>query len=148
MSRGQETFEYLRDSLIEWKYKDTMNNVSGEGFNEDNVVNILGNLPTQTVFDYVYIHPPVSSRTALTTGSRNTKRITETSTIDVYCRRIGNANEGKRKTLEAMYEIVDKISEVFEAQGFLITESFTDLNYNNNNTIRKVMNITKTYIEN
>ncbi len=148
MSRGQETFEYLRDSLIEWKEKTTLNNVNGEGFNEDNVVNILGNLPTSNIFDYVYIHPPVSSRTSLTTGSRNTKRITETSTIDVYCRRIGNSNEGKRQTLDAMYEIVDKISEIFEVQGFLITESFTDLNYNNNNTIRKVMNITKTYIEN
>lgn len=148
MSRGQETFEYLRDSLIEWKEKTTLNDVNGAGFNEDNVVNILGNLPTANIFDYVYIHPPVSSRTSLTTGSRNTKRITETSTIDVYCRRIGNANEGKIKTLEAMYEIVDKISEIFEVQGFLITESFTDLNYNNNNTIRKVMNITKTYIEN
>lgn len=148
MSRGQETFEYLRDSLIEWKEKTTLNNVNGEGFNEDNVVNILGNLPTSNIFDYVYIHPPVSNRTSLTTGSRNTKRITETSTIDVYCRRIGNANEGKIQTLEAMYEIVDKISEIFEVQGFLITESFTDLNYNNNNTIRKVMNITKTYIEN
>ena len=42
--------------------------MNGAGFNEDNVVNILGILPTSNIFDYVYIHPPVSSRTSLTIG--------------------------------------------------------------------------------
>lgn len=147
MSKGQKTFEYLRDSLIAWKSKNTPNNENGEGFNENNVVNIeTGALPTALIFDFVYIHPPISNRRANTTGSRNTKTITETSTIDVYCRRVGNGNEGKRRTLEAMYEITDKISEIFDTQGFIVTETFTDLNYGGNSTIRKVMNVTKTYI--
>lgn len=146
MSKASEIFNYLQDSLIQWKPKTSNPTVNGEGFSADNVRNIEGSLPPTNEFDYVYIAPPIVNETALTTGSRGVKQTTHTYVIDIYCKRLGMGNAGKRATLQAMEENTDFISRLFIEQGFLVTRPRADLNYSGNHTARQVMNITKTFI--
>lgn len=146
MSKFTEIFEYLRDELIAWKHKDTMPNVSGEGFNDRNVLDIVGTLPTANVFDFVYIRPPVMANQKLTTGTHNTERSTQTYTIEVFCKRGGTGNSMKRATREALEETTSYIINLFSRLGFTISVTAPDLRYLDDNTARQIITITKTFI--
>lgn len=147
MNKFDEIFEYLKKELIEWKPKETTPDKSGVGFNEFNIKDILGTLPTVTVFDYVYVSPPVLAGSGLTTGSRNVQRSTQTFTIDIYCRRNGTGNKMKEETFKALRETTDFISDLFASQGFIISGSPADLNFQGSDTARQILNITRTFIE-
>ncbi len=147
MNKFEDVFEFLKKELIEWKPKDTTPDKSGIGFNDYNVKEILGTLPTTSVFDYVYVSPPVMASSGLTTGSRNVQRSTQTFTIDIYCKRGGTGNKMKEETFKALRENTDFISNLFASQGFIIGGSPADLNFQGSNTARQILNITRTFIE-
>ncbi len=146
MNKHIEIFEYLRDELMNWRFKETNPTVNGIGFNLDNVREIESSLPSATEFDYVYVSPPIINERGVTTGARETQRSTQTFTIDIYSRRLGSGAAAKRNTLAAIHENSTFISNLFAKHGFIISMSKADLNYNNNNTARQVINITKTFI--
>lgn len=149
MNKSFEVYKYLKDALIAWKPKTSHITVSGAGFNESNVVNIeMDVLPNTSAFDYVFIAPPILNQRGRTTGARGVQQSTQTFVIDVYSRRSGVGVEMKKKTLRAMHENVEFISNLFARQGFLITTPMMDLDYSGNGTIRQVINVTKTFITN
>lgn len=147
MNKFDDVYEYLKTELIKWKPKDTLPDVNGEGFNEHNVRPILGTLPTTIIFDYVYLSPPVLASSGLTTGSREVQRSTQTYTIDIYCRRGGTGNKMKEDTFRAMRELSSFITDIFARQGFIISGSPADLNFQGNDIARQVLNVTRTFIE-
>ena len=147
MNKFDEIFEYLLNELVKWKPKTTTPDINGIGFNKHNVKQILGTLPTAIVFDYVYLSPPVMASSGLTTGSRQVQKTTQTFTVDIYCRRGGTGNKMKEETFKAIRELSDFISDIFARQGFIISGSPADLNFQGNDTARQVLNVTRTFIE-
>lgn len=145
--RNLDVFEYLQNALIEWKPKTTDNSQQGVGFNTGNVVNIaVGGLPPHQEFDYVFFTPAATNFMRMTTGGGKVGRTTETYQIDLYCRRSGLGNAMKRETLKAMGETMDFITNLFSQQGYMVTTVTPDLNFGGNDTIRQIVNITRTYI--
>lgn len=144
---SQEVYEYLRDNLIEWKPRESRPAKNKVGFDNDNVRNIeVGSLPIDSIFDYVFIAPPIINRQGTTTGAGRNVRITETYTLDVYVQR-GTSTDRKIQSLKDMDDTRNLISEMFEKIGFIIMMPQADLNYNDAGIIRQVMNITRTYIK-
>lgn len=147
MNKSELVFDYLKDSLIQWNEKTTQNSVDGDGFNENNVVDIdIGALPKSNEFDYIYMSPPIVNQSGVTTGSQGVQRSTQTFVIDTYCKRKGIGNDAKRKTLQDMRKNTEFISNLFAKQGFTIMLQMADLNYNNNSTARQVITVTKTFV--
>ena len=142
MNNFEEIFEYLKDNLINWKYKDTTPNVSGEGFNDHNVMETVGTLPAANVFDYVFIQQPLMNTHSITTGNSTTRRSTQTYTIEVYCKRGVN----KVGTARALLENVNYIIDLFLKLGFAVSASPPNLKHLNDDTARQVLTITKTFI--
>lgn len=147
MNKHLELFEYIKEELIKWKHKPTNPTIDGIGFNDDQVKEITGSIPSANEFDYVYISPPIINQSGLTTGTRGVQRSTQTFTIDVYCRRDGRGIAAKKDTLVAIHENTNFISNLVAKQGFIITMPNADLDFNNNGTARQIMNITKVFIK-
>ncbi len=146
MNNFEEVFEYLKDNLINWKYKDTTPNVSGEGFNDHNVMEIVGTLPAANIFDYVFIQQPLMNNTNMTTGNNHIQKSTQTYTIEVYCKRGGTGNAMKRATQKALLDNVSFITNLFANIGFIISVSPPNLRHLTDDTARQVITITKTFI--
>ena len=147
MKNKNKVFNLIKDELIKWKPKTTPNNIDGQGFNNKNVMPIAsGSLPDTLEFDYVYIAPPITNARAVTTGSKG-KTSTETYVIEIYTLRLGKiGDDTKIKTQEGADETYEFIEELLIGQGFLVARTLTDLNYNNANIARYVLNATKRFI--
>lgn len=146
MNESNHVFNYLKSSLIAWKPYTTTGDTKDQGFDDASVVNVeLGSIPGETVFDYVFMSPPITTGGGLTTGSPGTQRITQTFNIDIYCRRRGVGKTQKINTLNGMYEIKEFIENIFSKQGFLFTSPIPDMDYTGNSTTRQTIIITRTF---
>lgn len=147
MKNKKAVFNLIKDELTKWKPKDTPNNIAGQGYNNKNVMPIAsGSLPDTLEFDYVYVAPPITNARAVTTGSKG-KTSTETYVIEIYTLRLGKiGDDTKIKTQEGADETYEFIEELLIGQGFIVARTLTDLNYNNANIARYVLNATKRFI--
>lgn len=145
MNFNQEIFNDLKEYLIAWRPKNTLPTRGGVGFNEYNVLDIEGTLPTGNPFDFVYFGFPSKQETPVTTGSRRIQESTQTFTVDMYCKRVGTGTAMKRATKYACEENTEKIVEFFVRRGFTVTMPIPDLNYSGDSTARQPMYFTKTF---
>ena len=148
MNNQKKIHEYLLNNLEAWKPKTGNPTISGEGFNDMNVLRLEpSSLPTAHEYDLVYIRPPIIAAQGITTGSQGVQRSTETYTIDLYTKRGGQGNTGRLNTMDASYENTNKISDLLSKQGFILTMPQADLNYANTLIARQVINATRTFIK-
>lgn len=147
MTNKNKVFNLIKENLINWKPKNTTNNIEGEGFNEVNVVPIASrSLPNTLEFDYVFVAPPIKNSSAVTTGSKG-KTSTETYVIEIYTLRLGKLGDDRKiKTQIGADENYEFIENLLISQGFLVARTLTDLNYNNANIARYVLSATKRFI--
>jgi hypothetical protein len=145
MEINKMVFDGLKTFLTEWKPKGTTPDKGGEGFNEHNVVNVEGTLPTGIPFDYVYFGFPAKAESPVTTGSGKVQISTRTYTVDMYCKRAGTGAIMKQNTRAACDENTAKIVEYFAQNGFSVTMPIPDLNFSGNNTARQPMYFTRTF---
>lgn len=147
MNSHEKLHQYLLGELTEWKPKEGNPTVSGEGFNNYNVVMLEPNvLPKIYEYDLVYIGNPIVNARGITSGSRGVQRSTQTYMIDIYTKRGGSGNVGRIETLKASNENAKVIADLLSKQGFIISMPQADLNYANTLVARQVMNVTRTFI--
>jgi hypothetical protein len=148
MNVSEQLYQDLLNYLVAWKPKETMPNIGGEGWNEHNVLDIDGTLPTGIPFDFAHLSTPTKVETPVTTGSTHIQRSTQTFTVDLYCKRAGTGNAMKKATKLACEENTEKIVTFFASLGFTNTMSNTNLNYSGNSTARQTMYFTRIFVDN
>jgi hypothetical protein len=135
---AESVFKYLTEKLIEWKSKLTPYGQPGEGFSEDNVLDITATLPTTNEFDFVMFSQVGNfAQLELTTRDQVT-HINPTFQIDVYCLRPGNDITAKQNAHNAVIELASKVTEIMAYIGFAKNTQTPDLAFGGRNNISQI----------
>jgi hypothetical protein len=131
-----EVFERLKEALIEFKPKQTPYNQGGEGFDENNVLDIEATMPTAVPWDFVTFET-IDAPATMNTVAHNAVTYTQpTFQIDAYAKRGGIGAGPKRAQAAACIETADFVTEAMASMGWNRFTSVHDRAYAENTIYR------------
>jgi len=145
MGEYLELFQYLREQLISWQPKTTPYGEGGYGFDETNVLEITGSLPSGVVpFDFVTFALSSSMGNFTTVSMQHIGSLRLTIQVDVYAKAAGVGKESKRATQDRLLETSSKVIDIMAGRGYNPSTELVDWDFSGGDIGRMTVRFTST----